>query len=462
VIDRRGRPIKKEPRSTQRTQSMVFSAIFAISAVSSFVACGKKGPPLPPLVKLPAAPADLAAARRGDIVDLSFTVPGVNTDGTRPANVASAEVYAITTPATVPPATDADLLKFGTKVGTVAVKAPRDPNLTADEDDPSDEVDAPEGPGLDQGAIARVKEPLTLEMLTPAAIPPDKHAPPPIAPRTDGPLLGPPPTVPVRTYAAFGTSARGKKGPLSRRVTVPLVPPPPPPTAPTIAYTETAVTVTWGGADAAPRAADAETTAASEGRLPSRAIGARVVTDAWIPVTAPPILPARLTLLTRPPIAYNIYDVTIPGASVRLNPKPLEAPHYADNRIVWGEKRCYVVVAAETIGGAAVESEAAPAACETLVDTFPPAAPNDLKAISSEGAINLIWEPNAEKDLAGYIVLRGVEPAETLQPITSAPIVEPSFRDAVQPGIAYAYAVRAVDKAGNSSPLSPRVVETAR
>ena len=70
--------------------------------------------------------------------------------------------------------------------------------------------------------------------------------------------------------------------------------------------------------------------------------------------------------------------------------------------------------------------------------------------------------PNPEKDLAGYIVLRGVEPAETLQPITPEPIVEPSFRDGVQPGVAYVYAVRAVDKAGNTSAPSPRVMETAR
>jgi hypothetical protein len=88
--------------------------------------------------------------------------------------------------------------------------------------------------------------------------------------------------------------------------------------------------------------------------------------------------------------------------------------------------------------------------------------PKDLKAISTEGAINLIWEPNTEPDLAGYIVLRGREPAETLQPITPAPIVEAAFTDAVQPGIAYVYAVRAVDKAGNASLPSERAYETAR
>jgi predicted small lipoprotein YifL len=410
---------------------MVFSAIFAFSAVFSVVSCGKKGPPLAPLVKLPVPPADLVAARRGNRVDLSFTVPAVNTDGTRPANVARADVFAITAPVTVPPISDAALLKLGTKVGTVEVKAPRDPNLTADADDPSDEVDAPEGPGLDQGAMARVEEPLTPDMATPVAVPNEKKAPAAPA-ETGAPMLGPPPVMPVRTYVAFGTSARGRKGPLSKRVTVPLVPPPPPPSDTKFKYDESAVSLTWSPAAAAAPATDGDV-------LPSRTIGA-----------------------SRPTIAYNVYDTTNAAAPIKLTAKPLDALTYSDPRIVWGEKRCYTVVAAETIDGATIESEAPPADCKTLVDTFPPAVPKDLKAISTEGAINLIWEPNTEPDLAGYIVLRGREPAETLQPITPAPIVEAAFTDAVQPGIAYVYAVRAVDKAGNASLPSERAYETAR
>jgi len=399
------------------------------------VACGKKGPPLPPLVKLPVAPADLAAERRGKTVGLSFTVPSVNTDGTRPANLSQADVYAITAPVTVPPLSDADLLKYGTKVGSVQVKAPRDPNLTAAADDPADEVDAPEGPGLDQGALARVAETLIGDMESVVELPRKKSDPkvPTAAEDAGRPLLGPPTAVPVRTYVAFGTSTRGKKGPLSRRAVVPLVLPPPPPSGATMTYNETAVSLTWSPAGAAGPAADGGDV------LPSRAIGA-----------------------ARPAITYNVYDATIPNGAVRLTKTPLTEPKYSDGRIVWGETRCYVVVAAQTVDGATIESEAPPAACETLVDTFPPAAPTGINAIASEGAINLIWEPNAEKDLAGYIVLRGVEPAQTLEPVTPAPIVEPSFKDAVQPGVVYVYAVRAVDKAGNASASSARVVETAR
>ena len=75
--------------------------------------------------------------------------------------------------------------------------------------------------------------------------------------------------------------------------------------------------------------------------------------------------------------------------------------------MAWGEKRCYAVRTVETIGAFTIESDAPQPRCVTLADTFPPAAPQGVQGIPSEGAINLIWEPNPEKDLAGYIVLRG-------------------------------------------------------
>ena len=194
--------------------------------VSLFVvtACGKKGPPLPPLVKLPAAPSDLTAARRADEVELQFTVPNANTDNTRPANVARVDVYAFTGPATV---TDAEVLEQGTRVATIAVKAPRDPNATFDPDDPNQseaDVDPPEGQGLDQGALARVQETLTSATSTTLAV-------------------GAEPA--VRTYIGVGITTKGRPGPSSRRATVPLVAPPPTPQRPEVTYTETAITLSW-------------------------------------------------------------------------------------------------------------------------------------------------------------------------------------------------------------------------
>jgi len=416
---------------------LVAFATFAVSAFLVVTACGKKGPPMPPLVRLPAAPPDLVAERRGNTVDLKFTVPSTNTDGTRPANVSRAEVYAITLPAsTAPPLTDDQIVKLGTRVATVPVKAPRDPNLTADPEEPADEVDAPEGPGLDQGATARVAELLTSDALKTVEVPKDRQEAAASAPESDTasrPLLGPTAAAPSRAYAVVGVSTRGKKGPMSRRVVVPLVPPPPPPGPTTIAYDEHAITVTLPSGPA-----PTETARVDGEVLPSRVIG-----------------------LTRPVIAFNVYDVSDPDAPIKLNAAPIADPKYTDSRIVWGAKRCYVFRAAERVGGAIIESDAAPARCKTLVDTFPPAAPKGIIAIASEGAISLIWEPNAEKDLAGYVVSRGVSPTDTLTAITPAPIQDTSFKDAVQPGLTFVYEVKAVDKAGNVSKPA-RVVESAR
>jgi hypothetical protein len=391
-------------------------------------------------VRMPAAPGDLTAERRGDTVDVHFVVPNTNTDGTRPANESATEVYAITAPAGAAPPTytDAQLLKYGTKIAAVAVKAPRDPNLAADPDEPADEVEPPEGPGLDQGATARVAEPLADTVMKPIVVPPDPQTPGVAEPaaaidNTSRPLLGPSTTPLSRTYAAVGVSTRGKRGPFSRRIAVPLVPPPPAPGAPTMVYDEAKIAVTW------PALGESTPSAGADDVLPSRIIGA-----------------------ARPQIAYNVYDVSDPDAPVKLTSTPVADPKYEDTRIEWGAKRCYAVRAAERVAGAVVESEASTPACETLTDTFPPAAPKGLGAIASEGAINLIWEPNSEKDLAGYIVLRATAAAPTLQPIVAGPIRETSFRDGVQAGVTYTYAVKAVDRAGNTSEASARVSETAR
>ena len=80
-------------------------AVLLLTATA--VSCGKSGPPLPPLVRVPVAPTNLTADRRGDRVDLAFAVPDVNTDRSKPANIARVDVYAITGPAA---ATDDQLL----------------------------------------------------------------------------------------------------------------------------------------------------------------------------------------------------------------------------------------------------------------------------------------------------------------------------------------------------------------
>lgn len=424
------------------------SVVLLAAALAS--ACGKKGPPLPPLIRIPVAPAELTAVRRGDTVDVQFTVPAVNTDGTRPANVERVDVYAFTGP----DIRDDELSKLEPKIASVPVKAPRDPNQTVEEDEPTEDMEPPEGAGLDQGAKASLQERLTAASLIPPDVARKGSRRILTADERPLPLLGPPPVVPSRTYVAVGFSANGRKGPMSRRAAVPLMSPPPPPAPPTITYTETAITVTW-----MPPAGLGQVQQPAAGQVQQPA--------------AEEVLPATLIGVTPPALTYNVYEALReptsaspdtgapkPGGT-RLTGSPVSDPTYTDNRIVWGAERCYDVRTVETIGGLSIESDAPPPACATLVDTFPPAAPKGLTAVPGEGAISLIWQPNDEKDLGGYLVLRGVAP-DTLEPMTPSPIQETTFRDTVAAGGRYSYVVKAVDNAGNQSDPSNRADETAR
>ena len=196
-----------------------------------------------------------------------------------------------------------------------------------------------------------------------------------------------------------------------------------------------------------------------------------------MPIQAPAtgdLLPGRTLGLEMPTFSYHVYDVS--PSAVAAAPTgnafswrdrcvsrktPVEGTSYADSRIEWGATRCYTVRTVETVGDLTLESDAPTPECQTLKDTFPPAAPKDLRIIATERVISLIWEPNSEKDVAGYLVLRGTTP-DALEPITPAPITETTFVDGVAAGTRYWYVVRAVDRAGNVSPSSNRVEELAR
>jgi len=154
------------------------------------------------------------------------------------------------------------------------------------------------------------------------------------------------------------------------------------------------------------------------------------------------------------------FALTIPAP---LTPQPIAATEHVIKSVTFGTERCFVVRPVDQMRGTTVIGPPSPKACITPKDTFPPAAPGSLAVIAGVGVINLIWEANTETDLAGYHVLRGEAPGDTLRPITSEPVAATTYRDeTVRPGARYVYAVVAVDRAGNASPQSNRAEETAR
>ena len=414
-------------------------ALLAALGVLPSAACGKKGPPLPPLVRLPAAPADMSASRRGADVVLQFTVPAANTDDTRPANISRVDVYAVTAPAVIP---DDRLLALGTRVASVAVKSPVDPNRTIDPDESAADMEPLEGDGLDQGTRTRVVERLDASAMTPLDLSRTlERASAEAMTDEDGPLVGPVQIgIATRTYVAVGIDTRGRQGPLSTRVTVPLAPAPAPPSSPTVTYDETSISIAWAAASDP-----------AAGLLPAHPLGVPAATLAYHVYDAPPP--------DAPPPAPD--QTTVASVDDRLTTEPTAETRFTDSRVVWGATRCYGVRTVATIGALAVESDQSPATCVTLADTFAPAAPEDLRGVASEGSISLIWAPNSEPDLAGYLVLRGA-PGGALEPVTPDPIKETIFNDAVPGGVRHVYAIAAVDTAGNRSAESNRFEDVSR
>jgi hypothetical protein len=218
-----------------------------------------------------------------------------------------------------------------------------------------------------------------------------------------------------RAYVVVPYNMRGRRGTPSTRVAVPLVPPPPAPAEPRVTYDDKAVKVAWTAVPAPSGA----------GRY-----------------------------------SYSVYrSGSVP---VPLTPKPIAELAFSDDGVEWETERCYEVRTVAIVEGVRIESEPSPSHCVTLHDTFPPAKPEGLVGVGSEGSVSLIWTPNRDADLAGYVVLRAIAPATDLTPVTRTPIPDTNFRDTVPSGSRVTYAVVAVDKAGNRSAPSESITETSR
>ncbi len=425
--------------------------------------CGKKGPPLAPLVTLPARIESLVAKRVGPLVSLQISVPDRNQDGSAPADLARLEVYGYTGD----PGSTANFMKYGTLVATLPVRPPPDP-----EPQPAGQAGGPPPgaaaagakprlapePGFDQGSVVTVTEALTPKVMTRVVVDAPKRsqaAPPPLP--VVPPLWGPATDEAAgRVYIVVGVNRGGRRGAPSNRASVPLYPAPEPPAGLALTYTEDRVVLSW--------------TAPSSARKMLQA------------PAAPGLLPSTPRVEVLPASAYNVYEIDpatprdagaagqagpiVRPLPVPLNEKPIDVLTFEDNRLTFGVERCYSVSTVDTFTfGQTAESAPSAVACVTPLDTFPPRAPAALDAIASEGAISLIWDANTESDLAGYLVLRGVAPAAALERLTPAPIRETTYRDTTaKSGVRYVYAVVAVDNATppNTSALSNRVEEIAR
>ncbi|MBZ5637453.1 MAG: hypothetical protein LAO51_01710 [Acidobacteriia bacterium] len=156
---------------------------------------------------------------------------------------------------------------------------------------------------------------------------------------------------------------------------------------------------------------------------------------------------------------YNVYraERDQPFGDKPLQLEPVTSAEYLDSGVVLGKSYRYAVRTAVSDGAPFRESESSPEVEVRAEDRFPPAAPTGMVAVQEGQAVRLFWNPNQERDLAGYRVSRRNETG-AWQRIGPDLGVEPFLLDPeVRPGDRVSYRVTAVDRAGNESPPSETV-----
>jgi len=436
-----------------------------MALVALLAACGARGQPLPPLRIVPDTIRAPTATRLADRVYFEFAAPDRDTDGNTPGDIAWIEVYAVTTqPTRQRPEEEFsdDWLDAATLVAVLPVRLPdalpAGP-LPALEDllDDVQNREAVTGPvaffDVAQGEMVTVVERLIPEALVPVTVgdPEDEEEedeeeeeedPDRVRPM---PLVSPPiPPPPVRSYVAFAVSSRGRMGDPSFMVAVPVVTPPLPPDPALVTYTATSVEVVW---EEPPTF-----------RLPVQEN-----------LVEPPTLQSTPVLEGLEPSQYVVYDLAASRDPEVARPgrlaEPSSAASFSDSDMTFPDTRCYEVRVLDAVGDLDILGDPSPATCVVLTDTFPPVAPTGLIAVADTGGISLVWDENAEADLAGYLILRGTAADATLQPLATEPVVNTAYQDTdVTAGERYFYRVQAVDTAvpPNASPPSEVVTEIAR
>jgi hypothetical protein len=199
---------------------------------------------------------------------------------------------------------------------------------------------------------------------------------------------------------------------------------------------------------------------------------------ARVPLTTPPVPPAEVTVTNNesqvvvswkpsaPGQGFRVFRTSMPPGTldVALTGAPVTAGEF-NLPVEFGREVCVTVRAVEVSGPVTVEGTNSEPACLTPVDRYPPAAPVGLRVVQEGTAVTVIWEAVDAADLAGYVVLRGEGASPALQPLVREPLNSTTYRDATaQTGVAYTYAVYAVDSAPtpNVSELSAREAITVR
>ncbi len=136
-----------------------------------------------------------------------------------------------------------------------------------------------------------------------------------------------------------------------------------------------------------------------------------------------------------------------------------DGTQFLDTWFAWDQRYVYRVRSLRRSFTGAAEGPLGPSAEVVAEDVFPPAPPRELRAVPTESSVELSWQPNTERDLAGYRVYRERGTAASTEVGSDEALTAPRYSDgAVERGETYRYAITAVDRKGNESGASPGVV----
>ncbi len=150
-------------------------------------------------------------------------------------------------------------------------------------------------------------------------------------------------------------------------------------------------------------------------------------------------------------VFYNVYRSEDDEYKL-LNDRPLAERTFTDRSFSFGRYYRYTVRSLVFQESNWVESEDSEILEVRPLDTFPPDAPEEVRAVCGTEGVVLSWLPNRESDLAGYRVyrLRDGQTAPAL--LTPELLTVTVFIDSsVEKNAVYVYSICAVDQAGNES-----------
>ena len=224
---------------TRRFAAARTLVVLACAGLPLASACGKKGPPLVPLARVPVAPLQVSASRAGDAVTIAFTVPGANVSGVKPADIERVDVYAWT-------GADLPAARAFKLAGVVASVPVRTPPPTEEGDKGAGSPPPPLGPGVDQGAATELTDTLTDDAFKPIEVDEARKTRPAArTPKVTPPDAAPLPPPLTRHYIVVGVNHGGRRGAPAPPASVPLWKPPPPPSDVTVKATEQGPQLTW-------------------------------------------------------------------------------------------------------------------------------------------------------------------------------------------------------------------------